>query len=203
MSKTFITSDTHFNHVKILDYCSDRRLGREITESNTDLLLSDMNEFIVSKWNSVVSPEDTVYHLGDCCMGIIDKSIKYLHRLNGKKILIKGNHDKTLCKHPDLMNIFSEVCDYKEITYKYNSEKHFICMSHFPMKFWNRMNNDVLKTSIHCHGHTHASHGLHLGPGAIIDVGSDGNNLTPYLLDDVIKLALSNAKKLPSTHHHS
>jgi calcineurin-like phosphoesterase family protein len=50
-----------------------------------------MDETMIERWNAKVQPQDTVYHLGDV---VINK--KYLHlveRLNGRKILIRGNHD--------------------------------------------------------------------------------------------------------------
>lgn len=53
-----------------------------------------MNEFIVSRWNSVVSNADTVYILGDLAMGKINESLSYVSQLNGTKILLPGNHDR-------------------------------------------------------------------------------------------------------------
>jgi calcineurin-like phosphoesterase family protein len=52
-----------------------------------------MNEALIQKWNAVVGPDDVVYHLGDFFMG--PKETVFLRkRLNGRIILIKGNHDK-------------------------------------------------------------------------------------------------------------
>jgi calcineurin-like phosphoesterase family protein len=51
-----------------------------------------MNETIVQRWNSVVSSNDKVYHLGD--VGFFNATqLNIMDRLNGDKILIKGNHD--------------------------------------------------------------------------------------------------------------
>jgi calcineurin-like phosphoesterase family protein len=50
-----------------------------------------MNKSLTENWNSVITPEDTVYHLGDFAFGGISK---YLPYLNGNIILIRGNHDR-------------------------------------------------------------------------------------------------------------
>lgn len=49
-----------------------------------------MNESIVNNWNSVVKPEDTVYHFGDFSFG---NPRKFIDRLNGKILFIKCSHD--------------------------------------------------------------------------------------------------------------
>jgi calcineurin-like phosphoesterase family protein len=58
MAKVFFTSDTHFNHANIISYCS-----RPFSSAD------EMNREIIARWNAVVGPEDTVYHLGDFAMG--------------------------------------------------------------------------------------------------------------------------------------
>lgn len=78
----FFTSDTHFGHANIIQYC--KRPFRDV---------SHMNEALIEKWNSKVGPGDTVYHLGDFCMGP-KENVNIRKSLNGKVILVKGNHDK-------------------------------------------------------------------------------------------------------------
>lgn len=80
---TWFTSDTHFGHARIIEL-SNRRFGS----------VDEMNEALVDNWNSVVKPEDTVYHLGDFNLGKFDESIEYAGLLNGHKILVTGNHDR-------------------------------------------------------------------------------------------------------------
>ena len=79
----FFTSDLHFGHVNIIDYC-DRPF------SDVD----DMNDALVQRWNWMVGPADTVFVLGDVAMGKLDDSLKHVERLNGDKYLIPGNHDR-------------------------------------------------------------------------------------------------------------
>ena len=78
----FFTSDTHFNHANIIRFCS--RPFETVEE---------MNEQLILRWNEVVAPDDTVFHLGDFALGGSAVWTKVLDRLNGKIHLIMGNHD--------------------------------------------------------------------------------------------------------------
>ena len=82
----YFTSDTHFYHDNIRGYCNRPFDNVEI-----------MNEAMIERWNKIVTPEDTIYHLGDFCMGRKEVNCPLvLPRLNGHKILIKGNHDRSI-----------------------------------------------------------------------------------------------------------
>jgi calcineurin-like phosphoesterase family protein len=89
MGQIFFTSDTHFGHKNIIRL-SNRPF--KATKNQTDIEV--MNEAIVKNWNATVSPEDTVYHLGDVALGPIDESLAIIARLNGTKVLVTGNHDR-------------------------------------------------------------------------------------------------------------
>ena len=78
----FFTSDTHFNHANIIRFCS--RPFETVEE---------MNEQLILRWNEVVAPDDTVFHLGAFALGGSAGWTKVLDRLNGKIHLIMGNHD--------------------------------------------------------------------------------------------------------------
>ena len=78
----FFTSDTHFNHTNIIQYC-------QRPFKSTD----EMNEAMIDNWNSIVGEDDTVFHLGDFCLGGAAEWNKILNRLNGRIYLILGNHD--------------------------------------------------------------------------------------------------------------
>lgn len=59
--------------------------------------LSDIrkiNETLISNWNSVVSDDDIIYHLGDFCLSDKTSIKKIASILNGHKILVRGNHDR-------------------------------------------------------------------------------------------------------------
>ena len=90
MTDIWFISDTHFNHENILKFTyheSDRKIRPGF--DNVD----HMNEFMIDKWNSVVKPQDKVYHLGDVYFGNQEAAGKIVSRLNGHKRLILGNHD--------------------------------------------------------------------------------------------------------------
>lgn len=78
----YFIADTHFNHANIIKYCNR-------PFKNTD----EMNEYIIRRWNSVVKEADTVYHLGDVGFGSLQEVKSLVERLNGRKILLRGNHD--------------------------------------------------------------------------------------------------------------
>lgn len=77
----FFTADHHFYHTNIIRYCS-----------RPFVTVEEMNEEMVKRWNSVVSPGDIVYYLGD--FSLAKRPVEYFApRLNGEKHLIMGNHD--------------------------------------------------------------------------------------------------------------
>lgn len=98
----YLTSDTHFWHTNVIRYCS-RPFTKHIDIlphnaseiDKTNALRNDtieMNETLITSWNQIVTPEDTIIHLGDFSMAYRSVEL-YTKRLNGKKILIAGNHD--------------------------------------------------------------------------------------------------------------
>lgn len=86
MSNTFITSDSHFNHAKICQFTNND--GTKVRPWDN---IEEMDEAMTANWNAVVKPGDKVYHLGDVAM--TRRGLDVLSRLNGKKVLVKGNHD--------------------------------------------------------------------------------------------------------------
>ena len=182
----WITSDIHLNHANILQYCGGR--GSTVPE---------MNEKIISNWNSVVKPGDLVTIVGDVAMGIIKEAPALIRSLNGSKHLVKGNHDHGLCRLPEIDSLFDSIRDYKEITHSKDGIKHKIVLCHFPLYSWVGQHYGVM----HCHGHLHSPPDkVHLFPERrILDVGLDGNNLFPRKLDDVVDL-LSRIK-ISKNHH--
>jgi calcineurin-like phosphoesterase family protein len=88
----FLISDTHFGHINLINF--KRQDGSPLRPFKH---VDEMNDALIKNWNSVVSPQDKVYHLGDVTMN--SKSLDLLYNLNGKKILIKGNHDTQALKY--------------------------------------------------------------------------------------------------------
>ena len=123
MSNIFLSSDSHFGHTNVIKYCNRPFSSTE-----------EMNETMVERWNEVVSKEDLIYYLGDFSLRF--KYVKkYLPRLNGKKILIYGNHDSCWKKSPEskwykayLEEGFLEL--HKQLTIEYQNYR--IKLSHMP-----------------------------------------------------------------------
>lgn len=80
MKNRWIIADPHFGHANIIKYCN-----RPFSS------VEEMNEILIQNWNETVLPGDRVYANGDFCIN--RKFINILEILNGKKVLIKGNHD--------------------------------------------------------------------------------------------------------------
>ncbi len=74
--KTFFIADLHFDDNNIMNY-----------ENRPFKSCEEMNEKIINNWNNTVFENDTVYILGDI------GNPEYINRLNGRKYLVKGNHD--------------------------------------------------------------------------------------------------------------
>ena len=80
MARVFFIADLHLSHTNMA-------LHRGFAT------VEEHDEYIIEKWNSVVSKRDVTYILGDVTM---EKSAPYhlLDRLNGRKYVVLGNHDK-------------------------------------------------------------------------------------------------------------
>ena len=162
----WITSDTHFNHRNIIKYCS-----RPFSS------VEEMDEALIDRWNILVKPKDTIYHLGDFTL---EKSAdEYLDRLNGKILFIPGSHDSWL-KKIDLDKYRKKL----EILPLYKSIKvcgERVVMCHYPMASWEAS----FHGSIHFHGH---SHGKMEKISNRFDVGVDCNDFYPFNLEWLVTL---------------
>lgn len=179
--KAWFSSDLHYYHRNILKFCPNTRGGCKDVE--------EMNEMIIRKHNSVVQPDDLWYNLGDLGFWDPQKVDKLIPRMNGRKHLIKGNHDtdKFIRRY---VHHFDSIQEYAEL----NFGKTHIILFHFPISQWHRMHHG----SIHLHGHTH---GGFQGEGKILDVGIDNRpngDMLPWSLEEVLEYT----KDLPILKHH-
>jgi calcineurin-like phosphoesterase family protein len=168
----FFTSDTHFGHKNIIKYSN--RPYKDVTE---------MNEALITNWNKVVGPNDTVWHLGDFAFVKLYEFKKILNQLNGDIHCILGNHDGLIeDNRRDLLNhgkILS-IQHYAEL--KHNGK--LFCLFHYGQRTWNRIHHGA----IHLYGHSHGT----LEPyQRSVDVGIDCMEITaeyrPVHIDEVIK----------------
>lgn len=166
---TWFTSDPHFGHAKIIEYCD-----RPFKDAH------EMNRGLVERWNSKVQNGDLVYLLGDISFkeGI---TLEALSQLNGNIVLVKGNHDHISAT---VKRRLVEVVDYKEI--KIPDEEmdkgiQRIILMHYPIESWNHQNHG----SWHFHGHVHGTnhHPYRIIPGRL-DVGMDAHNWYPISYEE-------------------
>lgn len=140
MTTRFVISDTHFGHTNSWEKF---KLADGVTPLRPFTSTEEMDEAMIERWNAKVGPNDVVYHLGDV---VINR--KYLHlvkRLNGKKRLVRGNHD--IFKDVDYTNVgFEALYGTRVFTDKF-------IMSHIPL------HPDCVTTRfrVNVHGHLHAN----------------------------------------------
>lgn len=159
--RRFLVSDTHFGHQGVCVFTNyDGSKLRPWTNA------SEMDEEMVARWNEVVKPEDTVYHLGDVV--IARKHLATLGRLHGDKVLIKGNHD--IFKLSDYTKYFRDIRGY-HVTGR-------AILSHIPVhpSQKGRFIGNV-------HGHTH---GNKIDDPWYQCVCVEQTNFQPILMDEVL-----------------
>jgi calcineurin-like phosphoesterase family protein len=182
MGKIFVTSDTHFGH------------DREFLWGPRGFISHvDHDRQVIENWNSVVGPDDIVYHLGDVMLGDTEYGMGCLAQLNGHIKIIRGNHDtdRRWSLYATLPNVeligWAEMIKYK----KYN-----FYLSHHPTMTSNLEKAPYLRMHlINLYGHTHQQKPFYQDIPFMFHVGMDSNNCTPILLDDAIELMKEETQK--------
>jgi calcineurin-like phosphoesterase family protein len=184
----YFTSDPHFGHADVIHYCNR-------PFANTE----EMDHEIISRWNEMVQPEDTIYCLGDWCFAKGFKSIghaakAYRQRINCQNIiLIWGNHDKKGRKDKRFQEQFNGCYDLLEI--KVGEQRIVLC--HYAMRLWNKSH----RGAYHLYGHSHGS--LPDDPTSrSFDCGVDCNDFRPFSMDQVT-LLMSRKRWKPIDYHDS
>ena len=169
----YFTSDLHIGHDK--DFIWNARGFSSIEEHDTQILL---------RWNEVVSPEDTVYILGDLCMGGNEYEWNRIYKvLNGEKIFIIGNHD-TANKIDKYVFDYGMICMGHASLYRY-SKKYQFYLSHYPTYTANY--EDKKHPLINLHGHTHQKTKFFNNNPYMYNVALDAHNCTPVSIEQIIK----------------
>ena len=132
MPSVFLVSDTHFGHAGVCRFMRDDGVTKLRPWDNPD----EMDEEMVKRWNETVRPNDKVYHLGDVVIN--RKAMKTLHRLNGDKVLIRGNHD--IFRDEEYRQHFRELRAYHVM--------NGMILSHIPI------HSESFGTNIHGHLHS-------------------------------------------------
>lgn len=177
----WFSSDHHFFHKNIMKFCPNTRVGTSTEE---------MNELLIAAHNSCVDYGDEVFFLGDFSFGTAQETKSIVARLNGKKHLIYGNHDKVIQSDMSIQRMFDSIQHYKELTYS----KIKLCLFHYPIAEWNQ----CARGSIQLHGHTH---GNYQSEFRVFDVGIDNRSdrlMKPWHADEIINLM---SKRANMSHH--
>jgi len=190
MGKIFFTSDQHFGHGNIIQYCS-----RPFSSTK------EMDDTLIANHNKVVKQYDEVYMLGDFTLDSLSKAKEYFSRLNGNLFIIANvwHHDKRWIKPllhsllnrqgfvrcPARIDSANGYVDLLQPIRVLKIDNQVVVLSHYPQKYWDRKHHG----SWHLHGH---SHGKRMFDGysedLMMDVGVDANNFTPIEWQDVKKI---------------
>ena len=180
MPSVFLVSDTHFGHKGVCHFT--RNDG--VTKLRPFDTPEEMDEFMVEAWNARVRPNDKVYHLGDVVMS--RRSLSIMNRLNGDKVLIRGNHD--IFKDEDYRKYFRELRAYHVM--------NGMILSHIPIH-----SESLGRFGVNIHGHTHANRVMR--PARVLEefidhgcttideryhcVCVEQTDFAPILFEDVVK----------------
>lgn len=166
MSNTFAISDLHFGHKRIIELCN-----RPFSS------VEEMDDQMVSRWNSVVGDDDTVFFGGDFQFYKNDRY--FFDRLNGRyKNLILGNHDHEVVRKMNWSRI--------DKRFEFEHRGKWFVLDHYPIEDWNKR----MHGSIHLYGHVHTQPVMKLRNR--FSMCAEHLNYTPRNLDDYVTMSYEN-----------
>ena len=168
MPAVFLVSDTHFGHAGVCRFLRNDGVTKLRPWDDP----AEMDEFMVEAWNERVGPNDKVYHLGDVVIN--RRAMSTLARLNGDKVLIRGNHD--IFRDTEYRQYFRELRAYHVM--------NGMILSHIPIH-----EASLGRFGTNIHGHLHANRVMKDG---VVDVRYhcvcvEQTDFAPVLFEDVIK----------------
>ncbi len=179
----YFTSDQHFYHENII-----KSVGRPFENAE------EMNRILIQNWNENVGPEDEVYILGDISLKRYPAVSAILAQLNGKKYLIKGNHDYFADKANFASN---QYFGWMKDLYEFRWAEYSFVLSHYPQVKWHGMEQGA----IHLHGHEHNSFEYNLQNKKHriyrYDVGVDANHMEPVSIEEIVHFFDLKQTKIP------
>lgn len=177
MPAVFLVSDTHFGHAGVCRFTEADGVTKIRPWTDPD----EMDEEMVRRWNETVRPNDKVYHLGDVVIN--RRALPTMARLNGDKVLIRGNHD--IFRDEEYRKYFRELRAYHVM--------NGMILSHIPLH-----PESLGRFGTNIHGHLHSGRVMkEWGQGderaqRTIDtryhcVCVEQTDFAPILLEDVYK----------------
>jgi len=144
----------------------------------------EMVDTLVRNHNQLVSPDDVVFVLGDVCYQKTPEFLSEVARFNGRKILVRGNHDRVfddekLSEYFELIvpegdGIFLDL-PFKEETNCPGSYNMKLFMTHYPTQGEKDCFNLV--------GHIHGAWKYQLN---MLNVGVDVHNYRPVNIESLL-----------------
>jgi calcineurin-like phosphoesterase family protein len=165
----WFTADFHFGHANIIRYC-----GRPFASA------AEMDAAILDSLNAAVAPDDTLYFLGDFCMGIpanqyLAAATEYRRRIRCRNVhLIWGNHDRRV---PGFAELFASAHDLLEV----RLGGRLLVLCHYAMRVWNKSHTGK---SCQLYGHDHGRL-PELRGQLTFDIGVDCWGFSPLSLEQV------------------
>jgi calcineurin-like phosphoesterase family protein len=173
MPAVFLVSDTHFGHAGVCRFMRNDGVTKLRPWDNPE----EMDEEMIKRWNERVRPNDKVYHLGDVVIN--RRALATLGRLNGDKVLIRGNHD--IFRDDEYRKYFRELRAYHVM--------NGMILSHIPIH-----EASLGRFGTNIHGHLHANRVLksNMFGVDVLDVRYhcvcvEQTDFTPILFEEVIK----------------
>lgn len=136
MPAVFLVSDTHFGHAGVCRF-THPETGEKLRPWDD---AQEMDEAMIQAWNDRVRSNDKVYHLGDVVIN--RRALQTLSRLNGDKVLIRGNHD--IFRDDEYRQYFRELRAYHVM--------NGMILSHIPVH-----EASLGRFGVNIHGHLHGS----------------------------------------------
>ena len=136
MPSVFLYSDPHFGHHGVCKFMRNDGVTKLRPWDNAE----EMDEHLVKVYNERVKPNDKIYFLGDVVIN--RKALKIMHRLNGDKVLIRGNHD--IFRDDEYRQYFRELRAYHVM--------NGMILSHIPVHA-----DSLGRFGVNIHGHLHAN----------------------------------------------
>lgn len=182
-NRILFTADTHWAHRAVL--------GSRLGLNRPFATIEEHDDALIARWNAAVGPDDTLWHLGDFCHRCSEaRAISIFARLNGRKFLVRGNHDRIGVRLPwdgpvvDVAHVRVPLPD---------GTAQGVWCSRYVHRVWPGLH----RGDIHLYGH---SHGTLPGTGASTDVGVDCFGFRPVGLDEILaRLADSAAHAVDRT----
>lgn len=183
MNRVWITSDLHIGHNK--DFVFKDRGFSSIEEHDMAL---------VANWNELVGREDIVYILGDVMLkhDLDDTDFSYglsvLKQLNGKLIIIRGNHDSVgkIELYKSSANVLRAGDAALYLDYPETGRYHFY-LTHYPTLISHKKIKSLKSALINIYGHTHQKEHFYNDHPYMYCACMDAHDLKPALLDEIIK----------------